>query len=1782
MSIKALLESKIREFDASIDITEGSRIQRTVITPVLEALTLDPLSVSTRDYLYARFTEAFPDSPITRGNALDDILITASEYFLDGYRGELARLKNATSLDNVDLLSDDEADALASNWFVTRDEGARATGSVTVIVDRPTSLSINTTTVRFFSGDKEYAPTVSTLISTDALLAASVGSSLYEFTINVQATAVGAEFNAAAGSITRVTGISNVVSVINNAAILGGIARDSSQYLLSNKLPRAISERSLVTARGIGARISTDIPGVLRYQVIGHGEEEMLRDRVDVRSFAELIASGHIFYMDSFALISAFPHGSSTLSKGDYLQTIGTAGAVDSLRIKHIFNSSETLNASVLSSNPLGFTSLIELEEVPPEGVEAASVSVLRPGSALLSTTVVDSDIGLGGRADVYIKGDTEQSIVGTATLSLSENSYRGRGWDMANSVVTITLSDIIEQNQFKRYQHIILNNVAYTISHIEVVPNNPTAYIHVYGEPSDDSGTDYFIVDELVYNTGREFTVISPSNGGEARLSCIIGASDATLLDIDLVSDGVRQGDVIEIPSLGIRRSIFAVNNSRALSVDSVFQQTLSDVGARVIRFVSRVISPVLELDVPSVPPQHPISIDVEAIRAEVGEVTTGTGNILLPLGGAVTDAMQATGVHTIFADKYNTLDYYSFAGPNDSNRYGNRLAPASRGYLNETSDDLGLCSILVSEPVPNRPDGSVENGVYELRMWCDLFTQNANNIFVLRGDTRTTSKLLDFPGGDVVSGDILRIDTGYLAGDYIIESVLHNTLVREGFNPRASDAGYPVVTLEGEFTYSDITDPNLTLPDEVKYQKVTIVRIYGEFPKNPLAALASKLNVVLTERHTDVNPPGVHTNPIDNWVIGSLSSTFVNAYINGSSAGMFIPTASDEILVDFRSALNNAVLPPQGPQGAPNLKLDSLFSGVLTANYTIIRPSSSIGRVKTRHAGHDVLLARPCAPLVDVDNLIGELYTGTVRSITYKEHTEITGSAGTYHLSSKERYYINGQDYRSWPSDVPPNIYDNRQLLAFPIITSYTPVFENEYVLFDSLVELTAGGLLPVKVTAPSSVTSPYMRNDGPKLIRYPELPIINSALSLVTDQVSGNGLYLAAPVIDLPDPAIAEQICVITLTTTEFSEYPVLYIPPTSPEYDEIINSLGNAVDGTGTRLSTIYRQHDAFFRIEANTPEAYEYFVGLYGQLVVATFVAPGVPDPLYQSDEFLMDTLLPRTGSTYSLPPIGCIPTSVATVSERADKMEVVPSTELSLLEADIVGTRVRVDYRDETYWRRVSYTQGNDVYLDEPLPFGTPGYVAYGLCVLNILEDTASLISDPIFYGGENALDEWDEEFTTHLNTGGASRTLSDVDIGRHITFWGYRSNEIDYRSVLLDGTLPEFDTYEEFVAGMANAERETFGQFEITDVVPTFSPVIEGAQSVPKRIDVTVAGAFSVETPRTEIINPTKVVCAFVITEPTLTLEDDIINNVAKVNLFAQDPFEYRFVGISKDTPDQYLIQPMFGSETHEYELVQDVTTAGADVGTYVLVQDHSLEPTTIETDHLVVLSENTDLVIRTTNSQSYVNDQSMHASGEKSLGYAFAPVDLGTSKSVNEDIEIRVPCTPGTISDSLQVSGFFDPTIGQAQSLVDAPNERPVCADILIKTLHQAYIGLEVSYTGGPTEEEVRKELTSFIKSRVLTDSAITRSKIVSLIMNMGATSVNEPIDLYICVEDNSRRIHKRTIIDGLDSSTLFKSDTTLRTVYPSIAVEDRLGASIVVTRLSREINTVGNGGS
>ena len=694
MSIKALLESKLRQFDPALDLSAGSVLQRSVIDPVIDAMSQDPLSVSTREYLYARFNELFPESPISRGNALDDILISSTELFLDGYREELQRLKNASSIRNIDLLSDDEADALASNWFMGRDIGAFSTGAVAVTVDRAVPISITTFGTRFYSASgTEFAPVVDTDITTDVLLGRTVGPGAYQFTLTVRAVVEGVSGNIGANTITRVTGIENVVSVVNGSLFSGGIERDTTDYLLGVRLPRAISERSLVTARGIGARLSTSIAGLARYQVIGFGDDEMVRDEVNVESYGSILGNGYAMYLNNHCIITAILNGDSVIASGDMISTISSTLGRDTYRIDSI---SSTESGSPVLGPDFTVTSIVELgDSSPTSGVD--HITLLRPNTAILGDTSINTGVNLGGRVDVYLRGDALQDVAGSAVLAEDEYLDKGTGWEVVGNVLTVTKSTSFTGTEFSRFDHVILDETAYAIS--SVIFNAPAvgqAQITCFEDLPITTGEVWLVVDMLSYRTGRASRVISPKVGQVITVSGFIGSQNVSVLGANIVTDGVSIGDMLEIPSLGISQPIFVVLGSNDIALEAALIETVSNAPAQITRSTTKLISPIIEIGVPSHQARHPLSIDVNTIRAEQREITSGIGNIVVPLGSAVAFSMQAEGATTIFAEIPDLeLEHNGFLSAQEISTPGdtNASAPLSRGYADR---EMGKCSLL------------------------------------------------------------------------------------------------------------------------------------------------------------------------------------------------------------------------------------------------------------------------------------------------------------------------------------------------------------------------------------------------------------------------------------------------------------------------------------------------------------------------------------------------------------------------------------------------------------------------------------------------------------------------------------------------------------------------------------------------------------------------------------------------------------------------------------------------------------------------------------------------------------------------------------------------------------------------------------------------------------------------------------------------------------------------------------------------------------------------------
>ena len=123
---------RLLTFDPTLDVSEGSVLKSIVIDPIVDTLGADPLDTDAAQLMRSKLLEAFPDLTLGSGDALVDIVINAASLFVEPYRAELSRIARSQSLADPSSLSEEDIDALASNWAVSRIAGARSRVTVTV------------------------------------------------------------------------------------------------------------------------------------------------------------------------------------------------------------------------------------------------------------------------------------------------------------------------------------------------------------------------------------------------------------------------------------------------------------------------------------------------------------------------------------------------------------------------------------------------------------------------------------------------------------------------------------------------------------------------------------------------------------------------------------------------------------------------------------------------------------------------------------------------------------------------------------------------------------------------------------------------------------------------------------------------------------------------------------------------------------------------------------------------------------------------------------------------------------------------------------------------------------------------------------------------------------------------------------------------------------------------------------------------------------------------------------------------------------------------------------------------------------------------------------------------------------------------------------------------------------------------------------------------------------------------------------------------------------------
>lgn len=273
---EAFLRDRLRTFSQDLDTSSGSPLDVQVIQPILRRIGTDPFTIDAASFILDRLAQQFPDLAQADTDAISDALVKPMLLLWDPILREIQRVKLMLSLKDPTVLTLDEADALGANLFSPRRLGKFSRGVVRMYFDRPRPVAVNSNNFFTSRSGLRFVPVGTQSIKSEEMLLNRDGG-LYFFDTNVVAVLTGEGGDVGVGEIVSVANVSSAVRVTNRFKFQGGVSEETTDEYVG-RLQRELSEKSLVTDRGIKAQIPVNFPSVTRVGVVGFRDEEMRRD----------------------------------------------------------------------------------------------------------------------------------------------------------------------------------------------------------------------------------------------------------------------------------------------------------------------------------------------------------------------------------------------------------------------------------------------------------------------------------------------------------------------------------------------------------------------------------------------------------------------------------------------------------------------------------------------------------------------------------------------------------------------------------------------------------------------------------------------------------------------------------------------------------------------------------------------------------------------------------------------------------------------------------------------------------------------------------------------------------------------------------------------------------------------------------------------------------------------------------------------------------------------------------------------------------------------------------------------------------------------------------------------------------------------------------------------------------------------------------------------------------------------------------------------------------------
>ncbi len=276
VDLENFLREKLSTWDPSLDVAAGSPVDSQVVQPLLRRVGTDPFTVDAFTFALTRLQQEVPTLAVGDGDAIEDLLLKPAMLLWDPIIREIQRMKEARSFQSPELLTLEEAEALGSTFFKSRDTGSFSNGLGRIYFAQPQQADISA--ANFFTSKTglHFYPTGKQSIKATEM-SLNREDDLYYFDVNITAEKPGAEFNLDPGGLSTIANVAAAVRVTNKAAFRDGRPAESAADYI-NRLDRSLSEKSMVSNRGIAAVVGESIPEVSSLAVIGFADPEMQRD----------------------------------------------------------------------------------------------------------------------------------------------------------------------------------------------------------------------------------------------------------------------------------------------------------------------------------------------------------------------------------------------------------------------------------------------------------------------------------------------------------------------------------------------------------------------------------------------------------------------------------------------------------------------------------------------------------------------------------------------------------------------------------------------------------------------------------------------------------------------------------------------------------------------------------------------------------------------------------------------------------------------------------------------------------------------------------------------------------------------------------------------------------------------------------------------------------------------------------------------------------------------------------------------------------------------------------------------------------------------------------------------------------------------------------------------------------------------------------------------------------------------------------------------------------------